>query len=540
MQSPNDNTDNEKGLTADDDSASGSSSPAERSITGIRWFLVCFGVLSANILYGLDTTIVADIQADISEAFGNVAQLGWLGVGFTLGSTVAILPLGKSFGIFNTKWLFISCLSLFAASSALCGAAPTMNAMIVGRVFAGAGGAGMYLGTLNLFTTLCTTKELPFYMGMIGFVYGGGCILGPLVGGAFTDSPATWRWAFYLNLVIFAAATPIYVFLLPSLPMRQGTPWLQKIKQLDWLGIVLSAGMWITFTLGFSYAGIIWAWNDGRVIALITLFGVFVVLFGATQYFSVLTSEADRLFPCEFLGNLQLVLQYVTLSAGGGASLFVSIYYIPLHFLFVYGDSGVEAAVRLLPFICLYVASILTCGALMHRTGYHILWYLAAGMFLTAGGAAMHTVRVDTPVANIIGYSILLGLGQVTSMAPYNLVSLLVPSDRAAEAIQFLNIAQGSAQLMGLAIASLIFQTRTLAGLTVLFSGSYSPEEIQAAVAGARSEVLQSTTPELRARALETIVGSINDVWVMVIAAGAVYTVCSVFLTRSRFVKNVE
>ncbi|KAK3314412.1 major facilitator superfamily domain-containing protein [Apodospora peruviana] len=513
----------------------------ERTITGFRWVLVCFGVLSANALYGLDTTIVADIQAAVAESFNNVAQLGWLGVGFTLGSTVAILPLGKSFGIFDTKWLFIGCLTLFAAMSALCGAAPTMQAMIVGRVFAGAGGAGMYLGTINLFISLCSAKEQPFYLSLIGFVYGGGCILGPLVGGAFTDSDATWRWAFYLNLVIFAVAAPIYVFLLPSLPKRPDTTWTQKLRGLDWLGIALSAGLWICFTLAFSFGGIIWAWDDGRTIALIVLFGTFTICLVATQYFSLFTNKIDRIFPCDLLTNPQLIIQYICLAAGGGASMFVSVYYIPLYFLFVYGDSGTQAAVRLLPFICFYVAGVLLCGAILGRTGYHILWYITAGLCLTAGGAAMYTVRVHTPTANIIGYSVLLGVGQVTSMAPYNLVNLLVRSDRAAEAIQFLNIAQGSSQLMGLAVASLIFQTGTFSGLKAVFDGiGYTDEEIRAAVAGARSAVLQQASPELRDRAMEVIVHNINNVWLMVVAAGALHTVCSMFLTRTRFVHPVE
>ncbi len=119
---------------------------SERTVRGIRWILICAAIFSANILYGLDTTIVADIQGAVSETYDNVTQLGWLGVGFTLGSTVAILPLGKAYGIFDAKWVFISCLVNFAAASALCGAAPNMNAMIVGRVWAGVGGAGMYLG----------------------------------------------------------------------------------------------------------------------------------------------------------------------------------------------------------------------------------------------------------------------------------------------------------------------------------------------------------------------------------------------------------
>jgi MFS family permease len=186
----------------------------ERTIRGVRWLLICTAIFSANLLYGLDTTISADIQGVVSETFDNVTQLGWLGIGFSLGSTVAILPIGKAYGIFNTKWLYVGCLTMFAAGSALCGAAPSMNALVVGRVWTGIGGAGMYLGfvaspslslavseanyfgvrTLNLVTASCAPREAAFYIGIIGFTYGGGCILGPVIGGLFADSAATWRW----------------------------------------------------------------------------------------------------------------------------------------------------------------------------------------------------------------------------------------------------------------------------------------------------------------------------------------------------------
>lgn len=118
----------------------------ERSVQGIRWLLVCIAVFSANLLYGLDNTIVADIQGAVAQTYNEYSQLGWLGIGFTLGSVVFILPLGKAYAIFDTKWLFIGCLTMFTTGSALCGAAPSMTAIIIGRVWAGAGGAGMYLG----------------------------------------------------------------------------------------------------------------------------------------------------------------------------------------------------------------------------------------------------------------------------------------------------------------------------------------------------------------------------------------------------------
>jgi MFS family permease len=47
---------------------------------------------------------------------------------------------------------------------------------------------------LNLITTLTTPEEQPIYNGLVGVIYGLGCILGPIIGGAFADSGATWRW----------------------------------------------------------------------------------------------------------------------------------------------------------------------------------------------------------------------------------------------------------------------------------------------------------------------------------------------------------
>lgn len=75
-----------------------------------------------------------------------------------------------------------------------------MNALIVGRVIAGVGGAGVYMGALNLVTLSTTNKERGLYIAGIGLIWGLGCILGPVIGGAFSTSNATWRWAFYINL----------------------------------------------------------------------------------------------------------------------------------------------------------------------------------------------------------------------------------------------------------------------------------------------------------------------------------------------------
>jgi MFS family permease len=86
---------------------------------------------------------------------------------FLLGGSAVVLPFGKVFGLFNTKWLFNGSIILFNVGSAICGAAPDMNALIVGRVLAGIGGNGMYLGVQTLLSVNTTPKERPGYLSFV-------------------------------------------------------------------------------------------------------------------------------------------------------------------------------------------------------------------------------------------------------------------------------------------------------------------------------------------------------------------------------------
>ncbi len=69
--------------------------------------------------------------------------------------------------------------------------------------------------TLNLVTVTSTPKEQPFYVGMTGFAYGSGCILGPIVGGSLADSSATWRW---VSVVLVNTNAPAHVCQIGFLP----------------------------------------------------------------------------------------------------------------------------------------------------------------------------------------------------------------------------------------------------------------------------------------------------------------------------------
>jgi MFS family permease len=177
----------------------------------MQWAVAYAAMLSTTLLFAIDNTIVANIQPSIINDFGHLELMSWIGTGFALG-TMFILLWGKVYGVFNIKWVYIFNIFLFEAGSAVCGAAPNIEALIIGRVIAGIGGSGMYSGTLTYVSVLTNQQEKPAYLAGSTVVWGIGSVLGPVVGlgfsvvtlptmliisqvgGAFAASSATWRW----------------------------------------------------------------------------------------------------------------------------------------------------------------------------------------------------------------------------------------------------------------------------------------------------------------------------------------------------------
>jgi predicted MFS family arabinose efflux permease len=117
-----------------------------KRMSNLRWFAVCVGLYLTAFLYGLDSTIAADVQGPILASLGELRLLPWVGTGFLLGSVATVSLFGSLYTKIEVKWLYLGSILTFEVGSAICGAAPNMQAMVVGRVVAGVGGSGVYLG----------------------------------------------------------------------------------------------------------------------------------------------------------------------------------------------------------------------------------------------------------------------------------------------------------------------------------------------------------------------------------------------------------
>ncbi|KAK7750379.1 hypothetical protein SLS62_007678 [Diatrype stigma] len=507
-----------------------------RTIRGIRWTLICFAIYATCMLYGLDTTIAADIQGPIVESLGHIDQLAWVGAGFPLGSVCVILLLGKLYNMFNTKWNFILTVILFEVGSAICGASPTMNAMIVGRVIAGTGGSGIYLGSLHYVGLMTGEKERGFYMSLIGAFWGLGCVLGPIIGGAFAESSATWRWAFYINLVIGALTAPAFLLYLPPFHPMPGVNIKERLATLDFTGLILHIGTWVCFLLAFTMAGGMWPWNDGRTIAILVVFGVFLIAYVLQQYFAIFTTPKQRLFPGHLLRDrTQVLLYFVT--ASGTTAVFVSVYYIPIYFQFVASDGPIMAAVRLLPFVSIAIAANISAGSFLHLIKVYMAVYLIAGIFLLAGGGPL-MVYLDpgsTP-GLIYGLTIIVAVGSGLSMTlSYTIASLTLKPEDIGAGINLQNVSQIGGQVIALAIASQIYQSTGIRNLSAALAGQgYSDSEIAGAVAGAQSALFSELSGELRERALVAITDAMQLVFVLIPIAGGIMIFSALGMKREK------
>ncbi|KAH8881095.1 MFS general substrate transporter [Thozetella sp. PMI_491] len=514
-------------------------SPLNEHTKGWRWWLICFAVYMSCLIYGLDTTIAADVQGAVTDTFNQVTQVAWLGAGFLLGSTASILPYGALYNHFNMKWLYIWGIILFEAGSALCGAAPTMDSLIVGRVIAGVGGTGIFLGGLNYMTALTSEKERGIYITAIGFSWGVGCILGPIVGGSFSDSSATWRWAFYINLVIAALTAPIYLFMLPPIQPSQGVSTRDRLARFDYLGFILSIAFWVAFSLGLLSAGGIWPWNDGRTIATITVAGVLLVAYALQQSFSLFTTPETRSFPVHLLKSRTQVLLYITSSAAM-VGQYVPIFYIPIYFQFVRNDTALEAAVRLLSFIVLVIFSNLASGYLLPKVNYYIMIYLVAGVLLTLAGALYYVyLTPETPASTIYGLNIIGGIGAGLGLqVGFSIATLKAHPKDAVHAITMQNFGQLGAGVFGLVIAGQVFQNAAIRNLSAVLSpAGYTDAQIQEAAAGAQSPVLQGLPGDLKSQAISAITEAIRQDFILVIVAGAVLLVAGGAMRREKLFK---
>ncbi|KAL4762210.1 putative MFS transporter [Aspergillus foveolatus] len=518
-------TDSEKqdsSCASDNDQPKEAQSP--RNIHGLLWVVTILAIYSSTFLFALDNTIVANIQPAIISSLNGIEKLAWSGVAFVMASSATVLTWLQIFNQFNIKWMYIFSIAVFMGGSAICGAAQSMDMLIGGRVICGIGGVGQYVGVMNFLPRLTTMQERPMYVSAMGLTWGAGTVLGPIIGGAFTDSSAGWRWSFYINLVVGGLFAPVYIFLLPSLePQPAGTTVADRLKRMDLVGTLILFAAFAAGVIGINFAGAMYPWSEPGIIVAITLGGVLFIVFGIQQTYCILTTEETRLFPVELVSWRQPLLSLLFVcGCCTGVCVTVPTYVIPLYFQFTEADESLQSGVRLLPFVCLLVFSCVSGGYLAGRLGYYIPWYIMGGGFCLIGSALMYTIKPSSGPGATYGYSSLIGLGAgMYLQLGHAVAQAKVKPEKVPAAVAFTTTAQLNGLTFALVLSQCVFVNEAAKRIGWILPHE-SRSTIVDAISGTGSTFVQELPAATQNEVLGAIVTAIDRTYILCIVAAAV------------------
>jgi MFS family permease len=318
------------------------------------------------------------------------------------------LVMGKLYKLFPAKPLFIACSALFELGSFICGVSPNSVAFIVGRAIAGVGTAGIFSGVMVVMFHIIPLQQRPMYQGLFAAVFAVASVLGPLLGGVFTDH-VTWRWCFYINLPIGAVSIAITVWLL-QLRNQELEPWASewkgKLLQLDPIGNLTFFVAIVCLILALQWGGAQYPWSDARVIAMLVLSSVLLLTFIAVQVWR----QESATVPPRIVKQRSIAASILFTFFNGGAMMLV-LYYLPIWFQAVQGVSATQSGIRLLPMILPTVLCAILAGGLITKIGYCNPFFILSSILMPGGAGMLATLTPISGTAQWLGYQIILGIG---------------------------------------------------------------------------------------------------------------------------------
>lgn len=196
----------------------------------------------------------------------------------------------------------------------------------------------------------------------------------------------------------------VMFILKPTEPFRKGLTAKEKLLQLDPLGTFFLLPCLICLILALQWGGSTLAWSNGKIIALLVLFGV---LFAAFIIVQVMT-QATAQIPARIIKNRSILAGgfYIFCVAGGMMNM---IYFIPVWFQAVKGVSAEESGIRTIPLVLSLVLGTITAGAATSKIGYYTQFAYISAVIMPIGAGMISTWQVDTGHSKWIGYQVLYG-----------------------------------------------------------------------------------------------------------------------------------
>ncbi|MGC5035358.1 DHA2 family efflux MFS transporter permease subunit [Streptomyces sp. DT190] len=484
--------------------------------------LVSIGALLLGMLLAaLDQTIVSTALPTIVSDLGGLDHLSWVVTAYLLAATAATPLWGKLGDQYGRKRLFQTAVVIFLVGSALCGAAQDMAQLIAFRAVQGLGGGGLIVLSMAIVGDLVPPRERGRYQGLFGAVFGATSVLGPLLGGLFTQH-LSWRWVFYVNLPVGIVALAVIAAVL-RIPRKD------QRHVIDYLGTFLIAAVATCLVLVASLGGTTWDWGSAQIVGLAVLGVVLAVAFVAVERQAAEPVLPLRLFRVRTF-TLSAVISFVV-----GFAMFGAMTYLPTFLQVVQGVSPTMSGVHMLPMVLGLLLASTASGQIVSRTGRWKVFPIAGTGITTLGLLLLHQLDAGSSTAELSGFFFVFGLGlglvmQVLVLIVQNAVPYADLGVATSGATFFRSIGAS----FGVAVFGTVFTGRLGDQLTDAFRGAPLPPGASVDALEADPRGIAALPPDLRPPALEAYATAITDVFLYAAPVALAGFVLAWFLREDR------
>src|SRR6476620_8415260 len=336
-----------------------------------RQMNVLFGtIMLGMLLAALDQTIVSTALPTIVAVLGGGGHVSWVVTSYLMADTIATVLAGKFGDLFGRKLIFQLSAGLFVAASLMCALAETMTWLVAWRAVLGIGAGGVMVTSTALIADVVPLRERGKYQGALGAVFGVTTVIGPLLGGFFTDH-LSWHWCFIVNVPIGILVIAVAAKTMPSV-RTQGRP------TIDYAGIAAISVVAGGLTLATSLGGTQYDWTSGLII------GLFVAaLLGIPAFVYAERRAAEPMLPLHLFKSAVFSLSSV-ISLVVGFAMLGAMTFLPTYLQYVQGVSATSSGLRTLPMVVGLLVASITAGTIVGRTGRYKIFPILGSVLMTA------------------------------------------------------------------------------------------------------------------------------------------------------------
>jgi EmrB/QacA subfamily drug resistance transporter len=444
--------------------------------------LVLVGLMAGMFLSALDQSVVSTAMRTIADDLKGLELQAWVTTAYLITSTISTPIYGKLGDIFGRRRLFLIAIIIFVLGSALSALSGSMLELAGWRALQGIGAGGLFSLAITVLSDIVAPRERARYQGYFLAVFATSSVLGPVVGGLFSDAGmllgiAGWKWIFLINVPIGALALfLVWKFLhVPHTPVKH---------RIDWFGATTII-MAVVPMLLVAENGRDWGWGSTTSISYYVVSVVGIVAF----IYAERKAGDEAILPLKLFKSRTFSMVTI-LGVIVGVGMFGGMMTLPLLIQIVSGATPTESGFLMLPMVAGMMSASIVSGQVTSKTGKYRIFMITGTGMLTLGYVSLFGYQYDTPmwVLSISMVIIGMGLGQLMQTLTLAAQNSVAPQD--------IGVATSSSMFfrqMGGTLGVAVFISILFNRLPEAIKSAFENKEVMAGVSEAAQEITQKT-----------------------------------------------